>query len=137
MSTVDAPALIDSNVLLRYITRDPVEMAKRAAQIIDSHESLLLSELVLVEAAYVLASVYGVRRPAIVDALIDFVQKQNIKPAGLPKPLVLEALGLCRNSKRYSFTDAFLWAQARDLGTRIYSFDERLPHDGVEIVGME
>jgi predicted nucleic acid-binding protein len=136
VSASDRPALIDTNVLLRYITRDPEEMAKRAAEIIDSAATLLLSELVLVETAYVLASVYGVRRPAIVDVLIDFVQKQNIRPAGLPKPLVLEALGLCRNSKRYSFTDAFLWAQARDLGTRIYSFDERLPQ-GVEIVGME
>jgi predicted nucleic acid-binding protein len=136
VSTSSVPALIDTNVLLRYITGDPPALAGKAARIIDAGEPLLLSELILVEAAYVLASVYQVRRPAIVDALSLLVQKQNIQCVGLPKTLVLTALDLCRESKRHSFTDAFLWAQARNLGTRVYSFDRRLPTQGVAILDV-
>jgi predicted nucleic acid-binding protein len=55
----------------------------------------------------------------------------------LPKPRVLAALEICRNSKRYSFTDAFLWAQVRESGPggRIYTFDGRFPSMGITLVG--
>jgi len=126
--------LVDSNILVRYLTGTPPEMADQAAQIIETDEPLLLSELVLVETAYVLSSVYGLKRADISDALVDLVQRRNFQSVSLPKPLVLEALHLCRDSKRYSFTDAFLWAQARTLGVAIYSFDGRFPADGIEIL---
>lgn len=112
-------------------------MAERAALIIDADEPLFLSELVLVETAYVLASFYGMERADIVDALTDLVQRENLRSLTLPKPLVLEALQLCRPSKRYSFTDAFLWAQARDCEAKIYSFDQRFPSAGVAIIDIE
>jgi predicted nucleic acid-binding protein len=127
---------VDSNLLVRYLTGTPPEMAERAAQLIDTDEPLLLSELVLVETAYVLSSFYGMERADITEALMDLVQRQNFRPLNLPKPLLLEALGLCRGSKRYSFTDAFLWAQAIHAGARIYSFDRRFPSGGVEIIGL-
>lgn len=44
----------------------------------------------------------------------------------------LEHMG--SDSKRFSFTDAFLWAQARMLGVAIYSFDGRFPSEGIEIL---
>ena len=127
-------AFLDSNILVRYLTGTPPDMAERAALIIDAGEPLFLSELVLVETAYVLSSFYRLERPDIVDALSDLVQRENLQSLTLPKPLLLEALQLCRNSKRYSFTDAFLWAQARDRGAaKIYSFDQRFPSMGVTI----
>lgn len=43
---------------------------------------------------------------------------------------------LCRDSKRYSFTDAFLWAQARVLGVAIYSFDGLFPSEGIELLKL-
>jgi predicted nucleic acid-binding protein len=113
-------------------------MAERAALIVDADEPFFLSELVLVETAYVLSSFYGMERADIVDALTDLVQRENLRSLTLPKSLVLEALQLCRPSKRYSFTDAFLWAQARDCGeAKIYSFDQRFPSAGVAIIGIE
>jgi predicted nucleic acid-binding protein len=128
--------LVDSNLLVRYLTGTPPEMAEQAARLIDTDEPLLLSELVLVETAYVLSSFYGMERADITEALMGLVQRQNFRSVSLPKSLLLEALSLCRGSKRYSFTDAFLWAQARHLGTRIYSFDQRFPSGGVEIIGL-
>lgn len=138
MSPAVSPPFLDTSYVVRYFTNDPPDMADHAAHVIDSEEMLVLSELALVESAYVLESVYKVQRSRLVDALIDLVQRQNLVLAQLPKFLALEALRVCRDSRRNSFTDAFLWAQARAHGAeRIYSFDSRFLSEGLTIIGME
>lgn len=135
MSDPGVGAFLDTSFVVRYLTNDPPEMADLAAEVIDADEPLLLSEMVLVETAYVLESVYEVARAPLVDTLAAFVQRRNLRPLRLTKPLILEALGLCRGSNRVSFTDAMLWAQARHEGAqRIYSFDRRFPSRGLQIV---
>lgn len=56
MNTPAAGAFLDTSCVVRYLTGDPPAMAKRAAQILDAAQALVLSELVLVETAYVLRS---------------------------------------------------------------------------------
>ena len=125
---------LDSSIVVRYLTGDQPELAEQAARIIDSTEDLQITDVVLAETAYVLTSVYQVRRDIVVDHLIAFLQKQNITPFALDKGLVLQALLLCRSSKRISFADALVWAAVRSSGSKIvYSFDERFPGDGLEI----
>jgi predicted nucleic-acid-binding protein len=129
-------AFLDSSVVVRYLTDDPPEMAATASDVIDSGGELVLSEVVLVESAYVLESVYGVPRDELVDALISFIQRRNITLLKLSKPLALEALDMCRESKRTSFADAVVWAEAHEAGAdRIYTFDRRFPARGLR-VGM-
>ena len=136
MNGSDAPAFLDTNYLIRYFTCDPPEMADQAALVIDSEEPLIISEYVILESAHVLSSVYKISRQEIVEALIDLVQRPSIRLPVLPKPRVLAALDLCRGSKRYSFTDTFLWAQALEAGTgsRVYTFDDRFPSQGITIL---
>ncbi|GAB4274970.1 MAG: hypothetical protein Kow0092_30460 [Deferrisomatales bacterium] len=82
-----------------------------------------------------LTSVYGVERQAVVDVLVELVQKENLHPLGLDKAAVLEGLLLCRPSRRVSFADALVWAHARSSGApRMYTFDRRFPDAGVEIL---
>lgn len=129
-----SPPFLDTNCLVRYLTDDPPEMAEKASQVIDSDDPLILSELVLVETAYVLSSVYEYERSELVDALMYFIQRQNIQLLQLPKALVLEALGLCRGSKRIAFTDALLWAEARHhRASRLWTFDRRFPREGLDV----
>lgn len=138
MSETQAAAFIDTSVVVRYLTNDPPAMATAAARFIDSDQTLILSTVILAETAYVLSSVYDISRTAIVDALSAFIQRHNIHLLNLSKPLALDALRLCRDSKRHSFADALLWAEARHNAVpRIYTFDERFPADGVELVGTE
>lgn len=128
------PAFLDTSYVVRYLTGDPPGMAERAAQVIDSDEVLLLSELVLLETAYVLGSFYKMSRPDIVDILTELVQRQNLRPATVSKPRVLQALILCRNSKRNSFADVLIWAQARERDAEgVYSFDRRFPAEGIAL----
>jgi predicted nucleic acid-binding protein len=131
-------AFLDTSCVVRYLTGDPPAMAARAREIIDGGGPLILSELALVETAHVLASFYEIPRGALVEALTALIQRRNIHLLNLSKPLALEALRLCRPSKRVSFTDALLWSEARQRGARrIYSFDRRFPAEGLEIVGLE
>lgn len=125
---------LDTSVIVRYLTGEPPQLAEQAAQIIDGEEALKITDMVLVETAYVLTSVYRIPREVVIDHLITFLQKKNITLFSLEKGLVLQALLLCRPSGRVSFADAMVWAAARCAGSRIiYSLDERFPADGIEI----
>lgn len=138
MNGSGTPAFLDTNYVVRYILDSPPEMAAQAARIIDSREPLFLSEWVILESAYVLDSVYKISRQDIVDALSELVQRQNLILPILPKPLALAALDICRRSKRCSFTDAFLWAQALETGAgRVYTFDRRFPSEGITLLGSK
>ncbi len=135
MSEESGAAFLDSSVVVRYLTDDPPHLAERAAKIIESEHLRIVSELVLVEVAYVLTSVYGVARASTVDALQALIRRRNLKLLSLSKPVALEALSLCRDSRRVSFADAMQWAQAREIGPpRIYTFDRRFPDLGVAVL---
>ena len=112
MNETEPASFVDTSVVVRYLTNDPPAMAEAAATLIDSNRSLVLSEVILAETAYVLSSVYGISRSAVVDALSAFIQRRNIRLLNLSKPLALQALRLCRESKRYSFAGSLLWTEA-------------------------
>jgi predicted nucleic acid-binding protein len=125
-------ALLDSSIVVRYLTGDTPQLAARAARIIDSGEALAIPDVVIAETAFVLAGVYGVARPALVEGLVTFLQKRNVATLGLDKGTVIQALLMCRPSKRVSFADAMIWAAARSTrADAVYSFDERFPDDGI------
>lgn len=127
--------LLDTSMLVRYLTGDPPDLATVSAGVIDGEEELLVTDVVLAETAYVLTSVYRVPRDLVVDHLIALLRKANIDTFRLDKDVVLEALLLCRPSGRVSFADALVWAAARsEAGTRVYSFDERFPDDGITVL---
>ena len=127
--------LVDTSVVVRYLVGDPPQQAERAATILDREPDLGITALVIVETAYVLTSVYRIERATVVDHLIALVQKENIQPVDIAAPLLLEALMLCRPSRRTSFTDALVWAAARQHRVpRVATFDRRFPDDGLEII---
>jgi len=126
-------ALLDTSVVIRYLTGEPRALAARAASIIDTVD-LVLTDVVIAESAFVLGSVYHVPRAEIVDTLIELVRKENLAVWNLDKAVVVEALLLCRTSNRVSYADAMLWAVARVGGQPVvYSFDERFPAAGVSL----
>ena len=135
MNQPESPIYLDTNVIVRYLTNRPLDMAEAAGRIIDSDQSLILSETILAETAYGLASFYQEPRSNIVDALSSFILRRNIQMSKLSKALALDALLLCRESKRHSFADALLWAEAQQSESRkICTFDRRFPATGVELI---
>lgn len=127
-------ALLDTSVIVRYLTGEPAVLADRAAAILDGEADLGVTDVVIVETAYVLLSVYEVPRHEVVDHLIALLRKRNVHPLGPTGDRMLEALLLCRPSGRVSFADAMTWAVARECKIpRIYTFDGRFPEDGIEL----
>ena len=127
-------AFVDTSLLVRYLIGDPPDIAAVVIPIIDGEENLLVPSSVITETAYVLGSVYKLRRETIVDHLVDLFHKRNIDTYGLDKAIVVQALLMCRPSGRVTFDDALLWAAARSSGVNVvYALDKRFPEDGIEV----
>jgi predicted nucleic acid-binding protein len=127
--------LLDTSMIVRYLTGDPPDLADQAAQVIDQEADLIVTDVVIAETAYVLYSVYRLPRQEVVDHLILFLQKQNIQPFALDKNVLLQALLLCRPSGRVSFADALIWAAACMTEEKVvYTLDERFPREGVNVL---
>ena len=61
---------IDSNVLLRYLLADDEIQAKKAAKLIDSHDAVFLSHVVLVETVWTLKGKKYKQTPEQIDNVI-------------------------------------------------------------------
>jgi predicted nucleic acid-binding protein len=125
---------VDTSVVARYLTGEPADLAERASRIFDGDETLYLTDVVIIESAYVLTSVYEIPRAAVVDALMELVQKRNIRIFGFDKGTMLAALLLCRPSGRVSFADAMIWAAASTVPSGVYTFDSRFPSAGIQVL---
>lgn len=79
--------LIDTSIVVRYLIGDPPEAAARAASIVDGSETAIVPDIVLVETAHVLRSVYQAygkgRHPAALD-VGDCLTYGTAALAGLP-----------------------------------------------------
>ena len=125
---------LDTNTLVRYLTRDDPGMADRAGAVIESDRRLRVSVLIVAEAGFVLTRVYRISREHVVDALIELLNRQNVQVHEIETDLAIQALRLCRPSGRVNFADALLWAVARAAApARVWSFDQRFPADGIEL----
>ena len=62
-------AFVDTNVLIRHLTGDPVEMATRATSYLRTETELLVTDLVVAETVYVLESFYEVQRPRVAQLM--------------------------------------------------------------------
>lgn len=51
-------SLLETSVVVRYLVQDQPQMAQRAAEIIDGPDDLVVTDVVLLETAHVLRSVY-------------------------------------------------------------------------------
>jgi len=119
-------ALIDSNVVLRYFTKDPPNMARAALRTLDDAQngkiSLVLTSLTVAEVVWLLESYYGYSKDKIAETIGQFLFCDGLEVEDLE--LVLEALTLYQG-KNLDFADAFLAAIALRRGPQaIYSFDQ-------------
>ena len=111
---------IDTNILVRLLTRDDKVQAKRAATLFKRNE-IYICKTVLLETEWVLRFSYALDGPAILDALKKLV--------GLPQvtvedsPAVAEALDLFERGM--AFADALHLSSSREAA-QFATFDERL-----------
>ncbi len=127
--------VLDASFIVRYLTGQPVEQAGRARDLIEGDLLLGVTDVGIVESAYVLTSIYGMPREAVADALVALILRRNIMVLGAEQEYIVLGLLVCRASGRISFGDAMIWAAARSRGVAaVYTFDERFPSEGLALL---
>ncbi len=121
-------AFVDTNVLIRHLTGEPQEQARRATAFLARSDELLLADLVVAEVVYVLESFYEVARQEVARLTRAIVADQRM--VVVDRDLLLRALEVYE-MHRIDFADAYLVASAETTGTgAVVSFDRAISRVG-------
>ncbi|HEY1833994.1 MAG TPA: PIN domain-containing protein [Solirubrobacteraceae bacterium] len=118
-------AFLDTNVLIRHLTGDPPEMAKRAtATLAGGGGRLLLADLILAECVYVLEFYYELDRSRVAGLMRAAIALPTITV--VDERLLLRSLELYE-ADRLDFAEAYLVASAEATGVKaVVSFDRAI-----------
>lgn len=122
-------AIVDSNILVRILTKRPPDLAEKAAQLLAAAErrrvAMILTPLIVAEIVYVLGSVYRWVKRDIADRLLQLLDSGTL--VVLERDLVIQALEWYRDLPQVHFADAYIAAYAlqRSAGVAA-SFDRGL-----------
>ncbi|HET7484836.1 MAG TPA: PIN domain-containing protein [Solirubrobacterales bacterium] len=115
--------LLDTNVVIRHLTGDPPEMARRATRFLAANAELVLVDVVLAECVYVLQSVYNVDRRAVAEMMRAALAMPMVSA---DTELLLRALEIYELD-RLDFAEAYLVAAAEFTDVEsIASFDKAI-----------
>lgn len=122
---MDDPIFVDTNVFLRFFTKDVASFYEKAKDLFEKAESgkvrLETSELVIAEIVWVLESFYGFSRKEIESVLDTLVTARNLKIANHAR--ISEAVKLYA-SGNMDFIDAYNMAYIKSKEyTKVATFD--------------
>lgn len=121
------PLLLDTNVLLRFITGEPADQAKEVAELVAAAEAgkvrLAVLPMVLAEAVFVLTGFYEHPRSKVAEVLSHLISSPGFH-AEEPERM-LHALRLF-GSGNLDFVDCYLAAASIREGRTLVSFDRDL-----------
>lgn len=116
--------LVDTNVLLRFLSGQPPEQAAAARKLFEQAANgevvLEVSPLIVAEAFYTLHSFYGVERKTAAEKLSLLLQQHGVKLRDADA--VFSALE-CIQTANVGFADAFLASVASEEKLSVASFD--------------
>ena len=101
---------IDTSVLVRYLVGTPPAQARKAAALIDGADEIGVSPVALAESAHVLRTQYAVPRADILESLIGFVQREDVRVLGLRTDVLLGVLVRARSLPGRPIPDALIVA---------------------------
>jgi predicted nucleic-acid-binding protein len=117
--------LLDTNMLLRFLLADHAELSPKATRLFqqaaDRKCLLILSDLGIAEAVWVLTSYYKIGRNDVAESLARLAVRAGIHCPALDP--VLDALARFEGT-HCDFFDCYLAAQAVASGVGIASFDK-------------
>jgi len=120
--------VLDTSALIRFFTRDDETKAKKAKDLLESNEELLLIDTVLLELVFTLIKFYKLPKIQLLEVIKYLLSRSNIKA----NPQIRNAVRIFEE-KNMSITDCLVVAYGE--GNKIASFDDKLVKtDGVKSV---
>lgn len=117
--------LLDTNIIIRFLTNDDVKLADQAERILSRSpsNSLELTAVVFMETAFVLISVYDQPKQTVVNALALLIDLDSVSCDGM---LLLRTMDIFEQQS-ISIVDAYLMARIL-LGRneQLVTFDKQL-----------
>jgi predicted nucleic-acid-binding protein len=121
-------AFLDTNVIVRHLTGDPPEMARKATAFLAAADELLLADLIVAETVYVLESFYEVPRERVAELVRAVLAFPPVKV--IDNRLLLRAVEIYEID-RLDFAEAYLVAAAEVSGVGVVaSFDKSVSRVG-------
>lgn len=121
-------AFIDTNIIVRHLTGDPLAMAERATRFLANERELLLADLVLAETVDVLESFYEAPRSQVAEAIRSMIAFESIMC--VDTALLLRAVEVYE-TERLDFAEAYLVACAESTRVgRVASLDHAIDRVG-------
>lgn len=121
-------AFLDTNVIVRRLTGEPPDQARRATEFLAQADELIFTDVIAAELVYVLESFYEVGRARVADLVRAVIAFPPV--VVLDAPLLLRALEVYEVD-RLDFADAYLVACAEASGIEaIASFDRSIDRVG-------
>ena len=127
---------IDANVLVRVVVDDPgaPEQCQQARELLLTHGSAWITEIVLIETVWVLESAYGFSKTEILNVIERIRENPALEFEVVDR--LDTALVLYRNSNA-DFADVLILAAATQQQVILYTFDRKLARlDGTQRVAL-
>jgi predicted nucleic-acid-binding protein len=116
--------LLDTNVVLRFLLDDEQKLSAQAKKLFRQAEGgsclLVLTDVAVAEAVWVLTSFYKVETKVVSETLASLIEKPGIRCSNAA--VILDALRRFRETT-CDFLDCYLAAQAVASGDGVASFD--------------
>ena len=130
-----SPRVLDTSVLIRLLTRDPLPLFKTAADLLDQWTEgtpgLIVTDLVLSETYYALQYHYSFPKAGAIESL----RRMASHPAIAVSPYAKKILSLPNlATARPGFVDRLIHGAAQAAGATIVTFEKsagKLPHTHV------
>lgn len=116
--------LIDTNVIVRFLTRDDPKLTKKAEKILKNAESgqLEIPDFILTEIVWLLLSYYKIEKEEVIEKLEGMLAFDKFK---LNRKVLREAVDIYRDNN-ISFVDAYLLAKGEQNNQKVISFDKKV-----------
>lgn len=118
--------IVDANVILRFLTADVAELARKAKEFFKKAEEgkhkVIIFPITIAEVVFHLENWYKISREEIFSSLFLFLSPPWII---IPeKNAVLKALEDYKKYKKIDFVDLLLWNFSKELKKELFSFDK-------------
>ena len=131
-------AVIDTNLLVRYLINDDQKKAEAVDNLLDraakGEVRIIVPSVVIAELVWVLESFYQLKADAILELAEAIINTSGLDVTD--KSTIIPALRLYK-SKSIDFIDAWIIEFAKERGVKtIYTFDKRHFRDieGIEVI---